>query len=406
MRKHLTAAMVAKLKAPARGQVSYFDAGYPGLEFRISYGGARTWRVVLRVRGRLTVYTLGTFPAMGLAEAHEAWRKVRADVAAGRDPRPKTTKPATVFDAVFEDWLKRDQAKNRSAAVTAKKMRKDVVPFLTGRDIADIDRRDCLNVVDAIVDRGAIIQARRIQAHLRRLFAWAMGRGIVTVNPLDGVDMPGEARSRERVLSNDELVKIWNAADKIGLHRGAAVKMLILTAARRAEIGLLHRNEIVDEVIDPDHSDRTARCISLSGERTKNGLPHLIPLSAPALALLDSLPQVGDDGWVFTTRRGPLKNWHEVKRDIDALVDIPPWVLHDTRRSIATGLQRMNVPIHVVEALLGHSGGSRGGIVAVYQKHTYIMERAAALEAWGAKVMGLVEGRKGADVVPLNVRAM
>jgi integrase len=342
---------------------------------------------------------------MSLAAAREAWRLAREDIAAGRDPSPKpiAPKPATIFDDVFADWLKRDQAKNRSAKETEQKLRKDVLPFLTGREITDIGLRDCLNAIDPIVDRGAVVQACRVQANLRRLFAWAKGRGIVDKNPLDDVPLPGKAKSRERVLDHDELVKVWNAAGKVGLHRGAAIRLLILTGARRSEIGLLRRDEIRDELLDPEKNDgRTARVISLSGDRTKNGEQHLIPLSTAAQSIIDSLPQIGDEGSVFTTRRGPLKNWHEVKRDIDALVDIPHWTIHDLRRSVATGLQKLGVALTVTEACLGHSSGSRSGIVKVYQRHQYLPEKLAALESWGAKVMGLVEGRKGADVVPLR----
>src|SRR5262249_36519123 len=158
------------------------------------YGGGKTFVYFYRLGGRLRRLTLGTYPAITLAEARDAWRKARHDVQTGRDPARirSAGNGATDFQGVFEEWLKRDQANKRSVGVVRQQIERDVFPYWQHRQIADISRRDVLDVIDAIVDRGAPISARRIQARLHRLFRWAVGRGIIETNPLADLPRPGE----------------------------------------------------------------------------------------------------------------------------------------------------------------------------------------------------------------------
>ena len=122
-------------------------------------------------------------------------------------------------------------------------------------------------------------------------------------------------------------------------------------------------------------------------------MPHTVPLSAPAAALLYSLPRAGD--LIFTTNeRTPISGWTRAKQRLDHLAGIDSWHIHDVRRVVATGLQRLSVPERVIEACLGHSTASRNGLLSVYQVHGFDAEKRAALEAWGAHVMGLMGGSK------------
>ena len=183
------------------------------------------------------------------------------------------------------------------------------------------------------------------------------------------------------MLTEDELVKVWRSAEKLGWPYGAAFRMLILTSARREEIGQLRWSEIVGDTIN------------LEGARTKNGEPHIIPVSTPALTLLDQSPRIADSDFVFTiSGKSPLARWSGPKADLDDLAQIAPWRTHDLRRTTATGLQKLGVALQVTEAVLGHTAGSRTGVVGIYQRHDYATEKRAALEAWGAHVMALVEG--------------
>jgi integrase len=386
--KTLTDAAVKRLKPPASGQADHFDHQYPGLALRISYGGRKSWVCFYRIGGKLRRMTLDSYPPMTVAEAHEAWRKARDAVRAGHDPAGDHG-GATDFRSVFEEWIKRDQDGNKSAAIVRQKLEKNVLPFWASRPITLIGRRDVLDVIDRIADRGSIVQARRVHAYLHRLFKWAVGRGIIESNPLADLPKPGAETKRDRVLTDAELLSVWNA--EIGYPYGPAIKLLILTGARREEIGQLRWSEIVGDNIE------------LAGARTKNGEPHVIPLSAPAQAIIETLPRIAGSDFVFTNDGNkPISDWGRIKKKIDALAEIEPWIIHDLRRSAATGLQKLGTPLQVTEACLGHTAGSRAGVVGIYQRHNYANEKRSALEAWGAHVMALVEGRAPGKVIPLR----
>jgi integrase len=188
----------------------------------------------------------------------------------------------------------------------------------------------------------------------------------------------GDAKSRDRVLSDKELAAVWQAAPKIGL-LGQAVRLLILTGARREEITQLRWSEI--------HGDK----IHLEGNRTKNGEAQIIPLTPVARAILESLPRIADSDFVFTNNgMKPIVAWARPKADLDDLSGTAGWRIHDLRSTLATGMQKLGVGLQVVEAVLGHVSGSRAGIVGIYQRHDFAVEKREALEAWANHVSGLV----------------
>jgi integrase len=280
-RKALTAASIDRIKPPASGQVELFDKGYPGLALRVSYGGGKSFVFFYRIGGKLRRMTLGTYPALSLSAAHEAWRKARAELAAGRDPSlvRKRELPGNDFNSVALDWLKKDQTKNKSLREVERIVKRELLPAWGHRNIADIGRRDILDLIDGIADRGSIIMARRVQAYVHRLFRWAVGRGVISANPASDLPKPGAETKRSRVLSDVELRAIWHAAGKIGWPLGEVIRLLILTGARREEIGQLKWSEIAGDII------------ALSGARTKNAEPHTIPLSSAAIDVLQRAPR-------------------------------------------------------------------------------------------------------------------
>ena len=192
---------------------------------------------------------------------------------------------------------------------------------------------------------------------------------------MDGLECPVSATRRDRVLSDIELAKVWHAADDGPF--GRAIRLLILTGARREEIGQLKWSELAGDTIN------------LPAERTKNGEPRIIPLSAPALALLNGIPRIGTFAFSADGTR-PINGWSRAKRRLDAATGINrSWVVHDLRRTTATGMQRLGVPLQVVEAVLGHVG-TRSGIAGVYQVHDFADEKRSALEQWGAHVASIL----------------
>src|SRR5262249_1885983 len=194
----LTVTSVARVKPPRRGQTDYFDKGYPGLGLRVSYGGAKAWFFFYRLNDKLRRMSLGRYPGMSLTEAREAWRAARLAVSKGESPAHLRPTTADTFAAVAHEWLKRDQGQNRSVAEVRRTIERDVNPVWGDRLIAGIARRDALELIDGIADRGAIPMARRLHAHLHRLFRWSVGRGIIEINPIADLPKPGAAVKRDR----------------------------------------------------------------------------------------------------------------------------------------------------------------------------------------------------------------
>ena len=383
-KRALTAASVDRIKPPASGQAEYFDKGFPGLALRISYGGGKSFVFFYRIGGKLRRMTLGTYPAISLAQARQAWRDARQDVAAGRDPAQvrKREVMGTNFKSVADEWLDRDQSKNKTAKLVRHIVERDLVPVWGHRAVTDITRRDVRDLIDSIADRGAPIGARRVHAYVHRFFRWCVGRDIIEANPAADMPKPGSETKRDRVLSDEELISVWNAAGDIGWPYGDAIRLLILTGARREEIGQLRWSEIKGDGV------------TLEGARTKNGAPQTIPLSLAATTVLQRVPRIADSKQVFAPNgRTAVSSWSRAKAKLDELSGVSDWRIHDLRRTVATGLQRLGVNLQTIEAVLGHTSGSRSGVVGVYQRHSFDAEKRAALEAWGANVAALVGAR-------------
>jgi integrase len=384
--KNLTAISVERMAPPKRGQVDIFDKGFPGLALRVSYGGRKAWSFVYRYGGKVRRLQLGTYPALSLAEAREAWRVARQQVERGNDPNEtQRREAAAMFEAVMAEWLSRDQAKNRSLASVKRLLNVDVLPHWRNRRINEIGRRDVLDVIDRVVDRGSPVMARQLHVVLHRLFRWSVGRGIIEANPLTDLDLPENNPPRKRFLTDAELAVVMRAAGELGAY-GAVVQLLALTGCRRQEIADLTWDEIDGDVI------------RLDSHRRKNGEPLTVKLSAPAKAIIDGMDRKGDR--VFSgSRRAALGHWARLKEQLDGKVaelskgPLPHWNLHDLRRTLAVGLQKLGVGLQVVERVLGHGSraGSRSGVVGIYQAYSYDKEAGDALAAWGVHVMGLLD---------------
>jgi integrase len=408
--KALTEASIARLK-PGATRREIPDGLLPGLYLQLQPSGAKSWAVRYRFHGKPCKFTIGPAAAFPLAAARDAAREVLQQVARGIDPswardeRRRAETGEDTFEGVAKLWIERKQRpNNRSWVETARliglkpdpedgkrlvTIKGSLVDKWSRLKIADIRRRDVLPILDDIADRAPYI-ANRTQAHLHSLFAWALSRDLIEANPVSGIKRQ-EERSRDRTLSDVEVKRVWEAADKIGWPFGPITKLLILTGARREEIGALRWSEIKEDRIE------------LAGDRTKNGEPHIIPLSESAQAILKHLHRVHGSKLVFTvTGETPVSGFSKCKERLDQLSDVEGWRHHDLRRTVATGLQRLGVRLEVTEAVLGHLSGSRGGVVGIYQRHTFSEEKRHALDLWAQHVMAVVEGRPSDNVVALR----
>jgi integrase len=381
---------------PGANDAFLWDSELRGFGLKITCGGSKVYVVQYRAgRGRSSPTRRVTIGKHGSpwtpATARKEALRVLGQVAAGADPAgekraQRKAAPRNTVRAVAEDWLKRDQAANRSFAEVQRNLARDVLPAIGDKPIVELRKRDVIELIDTIADRGSLIMANRTLRIVKRMLTWAAGRDIVESNVAAYVEPPADEPRRDRVLSDAELVEVWQAADGMGGTYGAGVKLLTLTAARRDEIFDLHEDEL----------DLEAAAIRLPAARAKTKKGRGIPLSPQAVAILAALPRLAGPYLLSATGERPRGDFARQKRYLDArLPGMPPWVIHDLRRSCATGMQRLGARLETIEAVLGHVSGSRRGVVGIYQRHGFETEARQALEAWGRHVEGLVTGTSG-----------
>jgi integrase len=416
MRTVLTARSVEQFKPEAeRREIA--DAHLPGLYLVVQPSGAKSWAVRYRHAGKPRKHTLGPYPALDLVSARERASAAIRAVAAGSDPAAERKEQRRViasgladrdlFGSVFAEYLKRHVRPNLRAS-TAREcealFNREILPHWRDRRIDEIGKRDVLDLIDDIADRGVPLTANKTFAALRTLYNWAIGRDILTASPCAGLKKPADESSRERVLTDDEIRWLWRACGEIGFPFGPIVRLLLLTGTRREEVRGLPEREL----------DLRAGLWTIAAARTKNGNEHEVPLSDAALALLEGVPRVRNAaGLLFTTNgRTPVSGFSRAKRRLDALmlqyareeagaaVELEPWRLHDLRRSVASGMARLGASLPVIEKCLNHVSGSFAGIVGVYQRHQFKDEKRAAFAAWAGHVMRLIDHQ--ANVVPLR----
>jgi integrase len=397
----LNAANVKNTK-PAEKRQEIPDDLCTGLYLVVQPTGKRGWQVRYRHGGVHRRMTIGRYPILSLADARQRARDVLAAVAEGRDPAeearaakaPAPDSDKDKFSAVVALFLKRHASHYRRGDDVAAYFRREVLDRWGERDIHAITKRDVIDVLDGIVDRGSPSSANRMRTHLNTLFNWAKGRDIVQVNPLDGIKPPAPETSRDRVLADDEMRLFWRACDALGEPFGPLFQLLLLTAQRRGEVAGMTDDEIAgDEWIIPS-------------ARTKNGDQHSVPLSKEAQSLLHQVKRIkGPVGYIFTTTgERPVSGFSRAAtrlhrkmveiatEDAGSPVEIAPFTVHDLRRTAATGMAGLGFPPHIVEAVLNHRSGTRRGVAGVYNRFTYSNEKRQALAAWARFVLELVEG--------------
>jgi integrase len=401
MSKSLTVKAIENFK-PGASRREVPDGEVRGLYLQIFPSGKASWAFRYRFGGRTRKLTIGASPEIGLKDARDLARAAHLQIASGEDPgaakqaartdakvlpaRDIVEKVAVQFLARHVKGLAmatRDQAERAVA--------KEILPAFGGRRLSEIKRPDVIEWLDAIVDRPAPIAANRALGWFKGLCNFAVERGVIDVSPIAGIKPPAAETARDRVLSDDELRTVWEAADAFEPVYAGFIKLLILSGQRLREVSEMEWKEI----------DLDAKLWTLPGKRAKNGVEHTIPLSDLAVEILRCLPRIDGSGFVFTTNgRNPIRGAHQAKRRLDALVpDIPPWVLHDIRRTVASGMARLGINLPVIEKLLNHVSGSFAGIVGVYQRHSFADEKRAAMEIWARHVEVIVTGSATANIV-------
>ena len=418
----LTDLQIKKLETPPQRR-EIPDGKISGLFLVIQPTGAKSWAVRYRAGGQPKKFTIGPYPSIDLAAARRKAQEALGEVAGGNDPsaakvaarEARRAEQATAdrVETVAKSFVERYARRSMGASwarETERALAKDVLPQIGFKRIGDVKRSDVNDVLDRIVDRGAGIQANRTLAVLRRMFNWCIERGLIDASPAEKIRPPALEQSRDRVLTDDEVRLAWGAFDRVGWPFGSIAKLLLLTGARRDEVGSATWGEI----------DLAGKTWTLAKERSKNGVAHEVPLSDAAVAILARLPRIGErkDALVFsTTGKTAVSGFSKAKEQIDTAmlgalkaagkVEAPArWTFHDLRRTAASGMAGLGIAPHVVEAVLNHKSGTIKGVAAVYNRYSYAAEKREALDAWARRLDAIVNPAPASNVVEIRRAAL
>lgn len=362
---HLTDISVRRLQSTER-QVTFWDTQLPGFGIRLGRN-RKTW-TILRGTTRERV-SVGHYPDLSLQEARREAKRLLIE--------PTQPRSAT-FDKVLDQFLATHCEQNhrpRTRKEIERLLRKHFLPALRKTPLSEISAPDITSIVDKLSDAPS--EAAHAFKAVRTMLRWARGRHIKH-NPLEGISRPAADRQRERVLTDPEIKAVWNVAlsdfEKM-------IRLLLLTGARKSEIASL-RWEWIE-----------GKTLTIPGAFTKNRRTHRIPLGAMSLELIAAIDR--GSAYLFPGRWDANTHFHEgswgkLKKSLDESSGVTDWVIHDLRRTFATNLAALSVPIHVTEKLLNHVSGTTGGLVAVYQRHQFWDEQVAAIDAWENKLTTLL----------------
>jgi integrase len=395
----LTDRFLTSRKPPTAGRATYTDATVPGLTFRVSAGtmfnpeGRRDWLLRYRPRGQAQrAVALGAYPAVSLSSARQRAGEIIAAAKRGIDlisaeeseaeerrAAAVRVRPLSEMANAYLDRVKRLRSWRNIESHT----RCHIIPKLGNKPIGEIRRADVVEFLDALEREGLRHQINRCRETVRAIFALAIERGLVTVNPVIGVMKRKVEIPRDRALTADELVALWRAIEQLPELPRAYFRVVLLTGARRNEVRCMAWSEL----------DLNARVWRLPAERNKSARPFEIPLSDPVVETLQTLPRIGPMVFALDGKRPMAVNQliERVRSDA-ALLDMR---LHDLRRTLRTGLAELGVSFEVAERVLNHA---MPGLEAVYNRHSYAAEKRKALALWAEHVLALVEKREATVV--------
>jgi integrase len=415
----LTDKSIAALKPKAERYEVWDDAGR-GFGVRVTPRGTKSFILVYHYGGRPRRLTLGNYPKMGLADANIELGKARKALELGNDPGTtavaahEAERKAETVDQLVADYLKRHAKPNkRSAAEDERMLNKDVLPHWRGRKAKDIRRRDVVDLLDRVVDRDAKVAANRLLAVVRRMFNFAIERGILEASPVIKIKPPGgKEKARERHLSDAEVRQFWSGLDRARMERGLryVLRLLLVTGQRKSEVVGLRKREF----------NLTDKTWFIPAERSKSGRPHLVPLSQVAIDVLTKAEadaqkilekRESAEDWLFPSSRTGVpftgqavdhavrdlfKERHrkrgskaEHKRPVLKGV-LDPFTPHDLRRSASTAMRRLGVSREDVKLVLNHV--DRSVTARVYDRYEGLDEKRRALTRWGRHLAAVVSG--------------
>ncbi len=381
----------------------YFDAKTVGLNLRVTLNGVRSWFLLFTSPsdGKRARVTLGRYPQTSLARARTLAIEARGHLDEGLDPRVVYAAQggAMTVGALIVSYLDKHVRPNlRSAAATERRLCKNVIPVIGGRPLAELHRREVNRVIDPILERGSPVEAARCCEDVRAMLRWAVARGDLDHNPMEGMRKPATSQPRERVLDDDEIRTLWNGLQD-ALPRSKAcqrvVKLCLVTAQRVGEVSGMH----------PGEFDLAAGLWTIPGARSKNKHAHTVPLSSLAVEIIEqALADAGGTDFLFPNADGEPLPSHAVAKTIRLAQDrfgLDHWTLHDLRRTAVTGMAGLGIAPIVLGHVIIHRGVTRAGVtLSVYVQYDHAKEKREALDLWAERLAGIVGA--GATVLPLK----
>lgn len=389
----LTDAKIKGLTKPLHGQVEYADQIVPGLRVRVGASGQKTFILRKRVGGQPRNITIGRFgPRCSLLDARRKARQMINDIEAGSDPSKEAKQSRQLASQTIRNMLPdylAFKASRRRVEETERIFNRNVLPEIGDRLADSVTRGDVTRLVDKVA-RKAPVQARNVCAQLSAFYTWALPRlDRLTSNPCRDAGRPPAPKARDRVLSDAELAALWEALGDEQEPWTSAIRLLILTGQRRNEVYSAEWTEF----------DIEQRIWTIPAVRAKNGKTHIVPLSDFAVKIIRGLERTKGTPKLFPAKSRPHNGpsgFSKVQARLRSalgkrLGDVDEWRLHDLRRTVATGLQRIGVRLEVTEAVLNHVSGSQSGIVGVYQRYNFSTEKRLALDAWADEVQRILK---------------
>jgi integrase len=400
-RLKLTKSAIDVLPMPL-SDVIYWDSAFPGFGVKVTPKGRKVFIVLYRTGGagsKLRKYTIGPYGRVTLHQARVAAQKVFAAKFEGRDLAAEKREArrrivADQVDDLLETFIIQHVSQNRSAYEISRLLRREMGKPWSGRSIHEITKRDVVEVISAIEQRGAPGTANKTLKVIKTFLRWCVGRAVLDRSPAEGVPMPAKVVTRDRVLTDRELAQVILAARQMSGPYSGIVELLALTGQRREEVAALTWGEL----------DLHRRAWTLPKSRTKNAKEHAVHLSEQSTAVLLRTTVRGP--FVFTVLGSkPFRQFSRTKRQIDELSGVTGWRLHDLRRTCVSGMARLGVAPHVADKILNHQSGTISGVAAVYQRHEFLAERQAALDLWGAHIGRILEENSHDGRVDLKIVA-
>jgi len=396
------------------------DLQTPGLGIRCMPSGHRSFVLNTRYPGSSNPAprALGSYGELTLEEARDKARRWRNLIKRGIDPQIQEERERqaavrnqrTTFAAIAADFIKGKLPTERKGREVRLDIEREFLPRWGKRPATEITALDARNLVKAVVDRGAPYQARNLFTTGKRLFAWAIDQQVygIEASPFDRLKpktIIGKKAMRTRVLTATEWRAFWAATDETAYPYGPLFRMLALTGQRKSEVAEAQWSEF----------DLPKKLWTIPAARMKADAAHVVPLSDDVVAILKSLPRFKKGNHLFSTDFGvkPVNGFSKAKTKLDAAMlaklresdgnaKLPPFVIHDIRRSVRTGLSALPVPDLVRELVIGHT---KPGLHKVYDQHAYENEKRHALDLWTARLRSIVTPSNSNNVISMSALA-